>query len=195
MSFSRAACSSAALSRSSRSLFSALSLRIFSISRCSSASSSSLSSSLSSSSSSSSASSSSSESASISRVSSSILLRLAAKSSSSASAPSPPPPPGPSKGRFDAACRRGRVGGGRQGGAVLLGGVRGLGSEELGGEITRRVVVFVGGAALASLAELELGVGGQEPLVVGRAAEGLLAAGGVKGRPVGCGHVSGWRRW
>lgn len=48
-----------------------------------------------------------------------------------------------------------------------------LGSKELGAEIAG---VAVGGASLARLAEFELGVGGEEALVVGWAAEGFFAA-------------------
>lgn len=50
----------------------------------------------------------------------------------------------------------------------------GLGGEELGSEI---VGFFVCVAALACLAELELGVRWEETLVVGRAAKGFFASG------------------
>lgn len=60
--------------------------------------------------------------------------------------------------------------------ALLLGKVRGLGSEKLGGEVVGAILV-IGGAALARTAVLELCVRGEEALVVGRAAEGFLATG------------------
>lgn len=51
--------------------------------------------------------------------------------------------------------------------------MRFLGGKELGAE----VALGAGGAALAFFAVLELEVRGEGDLVVGRAAEGLLAAG------------------
>jgi hypothetical protein len=52
--------------------------------------------------------------------------------------------------------------------------VCGFSGEQLGAEIAG---VAVGRAALAGLAEFELGVGGEEALMVGWAAEGFFAAG------------------
>ena len=55
-----------------------------------------------------------------------------------------------------------------------------LGGEQLGGEVALGGavgIVGVGRAALAGAAVLEVRVGGEEALVVGRAAEGFLALG------------------
>jgi hypothetical protein len=57
----------------------------------------------------------------------------------------------------------------------LLLEVRCLGGEELRSEVARRFVIGV--AALAGFSVLELGVGRQEALVVGWAAESLFATG------------------
>ena len=62
----------------------------------------------------------------------------------------------------------------RQSTAVLLLEVRGLGGQQLGGQIPRIGVVV---DALPCLAVFELCVRGEEPLVVGRAAKGFFAAG------------------
>ena len=51
--------------------------------------------------------------------------------------------------------------------------VGGLGGEELGAQVAG---LGAGGATLTSFAELELEVGGEGDLVVGRAAEGIFAA-------------------
>ena len=83
-----------------------------------------------------------------------------------------------------------------------------LGGEQLRGEIVTTVVLIIAGASLTGLAELELGVCGEESLMVSRAAEGFFASCldillasielegelqrmtyGVKGRSVSCGHV------
>lgn len=53
--------------------------------------------------------------------------------------------------------------------------MEGLGGEQLGGQVARGFVVGV--AALPGAAVLELGVGGEEALVVGWAAEGFFADG------------------
>jgi hypothetical protein len=60
--------------------------------------------------------------------------------------------------------------------AVLLGEVGSLSSEKLSGKVLRRVLVIVGGAALAGFAVFELSMCWEEPLVVGRSGEGLLAS-------------------
>ena len=52
--------------------------------------------------------------------------------------------------------------------------MRGFGGKELGAEVSS---VAVGVAALAGLAELELGVGWEEALVVGGTALGFFASG------------------
>lgn len=94
----------------------------------------------------------------------------------------------------------------RQSPAVLLGEVRSLGGEQLSGQVAR--VGFVVDA-LACLAVFELGVGGEEALVVGWAAEGIFAAGlgcvsigsacsnerDLRGRRSVCGQLSWWRLW
>lgn len=60
--------------------------------------------------------------------------------------------------------------------ALLLGVMGGLSGEQLGSKIVR-VVFVVGVTALARAAVLELGVCGEKALMVGRATEGVLAAG------------------
>ena len=50
------------------------------------------------------------------------------------------------------------------------------GSEKLSGKVLRRVLVIVGGAALAGFAVFELSMRWEESLVVGRSGEGLLAS-------------------
>ncbi len=60
--------------------------------------------------------------------------------------------------------------------ALLLGEMGGLGGEQLGSQVVRAVLV-VGVAALARAAVLELRVCGEEALMVGRAAKGVLATG------------------
>lgn len=84
----------------------------------------------------------------------------------------------------------------------------GLGGKKIGGEVARGALGCVGIASLASLAVFELGVRGEEALVVGWAAKGFLASGlvalvlgvdlsrtnrthGIKSWPVGCRHIFG----
>lgn len=76
---------------------------------------------------------------------------------------------------------------------VLLGKVGGLGGEELSSEILGCVVFVVRVPALAGLAVLELGVGWQEALVVGRSSQGFFASRLVKGIKVSqAGRTLGW---
>ena len=63
----------------------------------------------------------------------------------------------------------------RKGSAALLGEVGGFGGEKLGSEVAC-VCVVVCVAALAGSTVLELGVGGEEALVVGWTPEGLFAS-------------------
>lgn len=65
--------------------------------------------------------------------------------------------------------------------------MRGLGSKELGAEVSLATVCV---AALAGLAELELGVGWEETLVVRGTAVGFFAS-GLGGRQV-CALDLGW---
>jgi hypothetical protein len=59
--------------------------------------------------------------------------------------------------------------------AILLGEMGGFSGEKLGCEIAGRS--FIGGTALAGLTVLELGMGWEKALMVGRTSEGLFATG------------------